>query len=238
MQVKVRFSKSLQDREKALGFKLSSQYLWNFRWQCYCWILKCGTGCLMAVVTGRRCSGELWALFAAGTDGSAGQDSFGLLLILLLQHSLLCLQIQSPVSLQWITPLGTDTDSSGALQSHSKSQDSSCSGCSAHHFLMSQIQLLKHFSANYSIGWVRNAWLLCQERSTLYCKSFQKQNQAERFHLLKQFWNLLLRKLWSSFNTTVLASFVPYQTIPLGSENSRKLSNCWFPLINRLIHLD
>lgn len=147
MQEKVSISKSLQDREKTLGFKLSSQYLWHFRWQCYCWILKCGPACLMAVVTGRRCSGELWAVFAAGTASSAGQDSFGLLLILLLQRSLLYLEIQSPVSLQWIIALGTDTDSSGALHSHSKSQDSSSSACSAHHFLMSQIQLLKHFSA-------------------------------------------------------------------------------------------
>lgn len=236
MQVKV--SKNLQDREKALSFKLSSQYLWNFRWQCYCWILKCGTGCLMAVVTGRRCSGELWALFAAGTDGSAGQDSFALLLILLLQHSLLCLEIQSPVSLQWITPLGTDTDSSGALHSHSKSQDSSCSGCSAHHFLMSQIQLLKHFSAKLFHRLSEECLTFMPREIYLTLQILSEKNLAETFHLLKEFWNLVLRKRWSSFNTTVLASFVPYQTIPLGSESSRKLTNFWFPLINRLIHLD
>lgn len=38
--------------------------MWNFRWKCYCWILKCGTACLIAAVATRRCSRKLWALFA------------------------------------------------------------------------------------------------------------------------------------------------------------------------------
>lgn len=97
----------------------------EFQMEMYCWILKCDTECLIAVVTIRRCSGKLWALFSTGTACCFGQISFGLLLILLLQCPLLFLEIPNLVPLQWIVPMCRDTGSSGTLHSQNKSQDSS-----------------------------------------------------------------------------------------------------------------
>lgn len=88
-------------------------------------MLKCGAECLIAVFTIRRCSGKLWALFATGTTCCSGQLSFGLLLILSLQHPLLFLEIQRSVSLQWTVPVCTESDSSGTPHSQNRSQDSS-----------------------------------------------------------------------------------------------------------------
>lgn len=128
-------SKSLQDRQKTLGFKLCSQYLWNFRWQCYCWNLKCGTGWLMAVVPGRRCPVESSGCWLQ--QEQLCRPGFICTIInniLLLQHSLLWKEIQILVD------HSTGTDSSAQSQQIPGLQLQWLQ-------LMSQIQLLKHFSA-------------------------------------------------------------------------------------------
>lgn len=165
MQVKVSISKSLQDKQKTLGFKLCSHYLRNFRWQCYCWNLKCGTGWLMAVVPGRRGpveSSRCWPGFICTVINN----------ILLLQHSLLWREIQIPVPLEH----STDTDSSAQSQ-QSPGLQLQWLQCSA--LLNEPNSDAETLQCYNSIGWVRNVWFLCQERSTLYCKSLQKLNQAK-----------------------------------------------------------